>query len=235
MNKLFLVKSHANIDFLRSWGLRHQLWRPKADFGYVIHGLLNILFRGFPPNSFYFDQVSGDLHFYTRFNKDHLDQHLARKNREACNGLGFLSSCRGYDVSDISLLIENNQKHSFQIQIPPIQHQSHTRREMDVFSAAQGSRQERQDAYTTWIVNRLTNSGLCDVQIDDVAIGQSKVLRKGARSLTSRTRDEVIFDLSVATFTGSFVTPEKQCFLRTLLNGVGKHKAFGFGMLLIKS
>lgn len=235
MDDLFLVKSHVDIEFLRSWGKRHQHLGPQNDFGYVIHAILEILFRKNRPQTFYFDSSNDNLYFYSNFSRAQLTKQLTKKNRAACCGLGLGNLCHDCEVLDITSMTAMDQQLSFQIKTSPTKRLTGSGREVDVFSVTDGSEQERHAAYKKWLHARILESGLGDVNIDDVAIEQHSVLRREKRIVDSKNRKKVVIDVPVALFTGTFTVHTRKCFLESLLNGIGRHKAFGFGMLMIKS
>jgi CRISPR system Cascade subunit CasE len=233
MDDLFLVKSHVDTEFLRSWGGRHQHLGPKNDFGYVIHAILELLFRKNRPQSFYFDRSNNSLYFYSTLSRAQLADQLINKNMAACFGLGLGSCGRDCEVNDITSLIAKNPQLSFQIQTSPIKRLTGSRREVDVFRAADGSEKDRHAEYEKWLHTRLGETGMGDVIIDDVVIEQHSVLRREKKLMDSNNRTKVVIDVPVALFTGTFTVRTRQCFLETLLKGIGRHKAFGLGMLLI--
>lgn len=231
MNDLFLIKSHVDIEYIQSWGRRHQHLVAHGDFGYVIHALLEMLFRKHRPNSFYFNNSCRSLYFYTYLNELQIEQQLSDRNKPALSGLGLAKLNHECEIINITSTIKANQNLSFQIQTSPTKRLTGSRAEVDVFSAKEGSEIERQFAYQDWLRSHLATSGVCEVNVESVAIKQHSVHRRESRSQHSGCRKKVVIDIPVATFTGKLKVDTSQCFLETLSRGVGRQKAFGFGML----
>lgn len=114
---------------------------------------------------------------------------------------------------------------------------SDTRRagaEVDVFLAAvervgSGTTLNRNQVYTEWIQGEMTRVG--GAQCTNVtvnAFGMSQLLRRDAK------RDPVQISRPDVVFEGALEVIEPEDFGRIMRRGVGRHRSFGFGMLLLR-
>lgn len=232
--KLFLVESRVDMCFLRSWGVRHGHLKVKNDFGYVIHAVLKILFRENHPQNFSFDQSKKKLYFYTKSDENQLALDLASKNRDVCSGLGLVNFGDGCVVTDVELLIPLDGNLNFHVLTFPTKRLTDSGREVDAFNSLDGGEQERSEAYKNWLLARFDASWSANVRIESVAIEQHSVLRRQQREVSRKERHEVVIHVPLVKFAGTFKAHTNQYFLDALLKGIGRHKAFGAGMLLIQ-
>lgn len=111
-------------------------------------------------------------------------------------------------------------------------------REMDAFLAAvagtaAGEGPSRSDAYRDWLARHLAESGADIEALTLQAFRLSQVHRRThpeagqARSLRRQVGPD-------ATFSGTLTVRDPEQFAALLARGVGRHRSFGFGMLLLR-
>ena len=106
-------------------------------------------------------------------------------------------------------------------------------REIDAFLSAvsgteQGEGPARADVYKDWLAHKFTEGGVEAHAMSMTAFSLSSVYRRGAGRRLSR---QIGPD---ATFTGVLTVRDSDRFSTLLERGVGRHRAFGFGMLLLR-
>lgn len=106
-------------------------------------------------------------------------------------------------------------------------------REVDAFLVSpEGS--NRGEVYAAWLRERTAEGGADLERAHLKAFRLASVSRrgkadeKGARTLRRQTGPE-------ATFIGVLTVRDPEAFARLLARGVGRHRAFGFGMLLLRA
>jgi CRISPR system Cascade subunit CasE len=105
-------------------------------------------------------------------------------------------------------------------------------REVDAFlTSPAGS--NRGEVYTAWLRERMADGGAQIERAHLKAFRLSRVSRRGSakedspRVLRQATGPE-------ATFTGILSVHDAEAFAGLLARGIGRHRAFGFGMLLLR-
>jgi len=87
---------------------------------------------------------------------------------------------------------------------------------------------DRADVYRNWLSRRLTEGGADVHALSMTAFALSPVYRRNAER---RLRPQKGPD---ATFGGTLTVRDPELFTALLARGVGRHRAFGFGMLLLR-
>jgi len=88
---------------------------------------------------------------------------------------------------------------------------------------------EREKVYTTWLKETIERS--CAVRCEKarlVAMKRSRLFRRGV------AKEAKFFDRPDVTFEGCLRVTDPEGFRDLLLRGIGRHRAFGFGMLLLR-
>lgn len=122
---------------------------------------------------------------------------------------------------------------------PVVRNQSgerQARREEDVYLARK--RQEpglqREEAYTDWLCAELRRRGGTEIEAVRVAAHRRiSVVRRTQRSSVSNRRHRMM-ERPVASFEGVLIITDSDAFQAALARGLGRHRAFGFGMLLLR-
>ena len=95
-----------------------------------------------------------------------------------------------------------------------------------------GDEVSRESVYAAWLAEMLARNGAATVESVGLAAYRSAVvLRRPA--MASGARRPVRLEGPDATFAGTLVVERTDAFASLLARGVGRHRAFGFGMLLL--
>jgi CRISPR system Cascade subunit CasE len=102
-------------------------------------------------------------------------------------------------------------------------------REIDAFIhatliAPEGARVDREAVYVGWLGRELQRHGACSLTAAEVVEFRRERMRRGRASLE---RPNVVLE-------GSLSVMDPAAFRALLIRGVGRHRAFGFGMILLR-
>ncbi|ODS53107.1 MAG: hypothetical protein ABS36_14290 [Acidobacteria bacterium SCN 69-37] len=103
-------------------------------------------------------------------------------------------------------------------------------RELDAFihsalNAPDGATVDREDVYVHWLKSQMERDGACSVKDASLAEFRRETMRRGGDAKLERPNAVMEGRLSVG-------VPAE--FRKLLIRGVGRHRAFGFGMLLVR-
>jgi CRISPR system Cascade subunit CasE len=100
------------------------------------------------------------------------------------------------------------------------------------FSVGSNGTLSREDVYRDWLTGRLADTTVCGVHVVQVriaALSRTRLVRRtqGAeRQAKTLERPDVHFE-------GDLIVEDGNAFIRLLARGVGRHKAFGFGAMMV--
>ncbi|TDP48790.1 type I-E CRISPR-associated protein Cas6/Cse3/CasE [Zavarzinia compransoris] len=106
--------------------------------------------------------------------------------------------------------------------------------EVDIFLARaeadrDGPKPDREDVYRQWLAAGLTQSGAALEQAALTGQRRTALLRRNAEGKRVAQRQQIDADLA-----GTLTVTEPEGFRRLVARGIGRHRAFGFGMLLLR-
>lgn len=248
---LFLLHSQPDAQLLAAWVARHHARHAhqNVDLGDAFHGLLRAAFGSFAPQPFrYLDERRGLL-AYTHLDPQAMAEQVALADPQAARtlGLGACAEHGGYRLRPFPSEWSVGQELGFEVRVRPTARSAVG--EQDVFlravtraGGAEGESVERQTIYTQWLHEHLSaREGmacqpwqgaveLLDVQLN--AFTRSKVVRRTQASEGQDRKGRVI-DGPDATLVGRLRVINSVAFAYLLARGIGRHRAFGFGMLLL--
>lgn len=118
--------------------------------------------------------------------------------------------------------LEANARVGFDMRVTPMRRRGAVERDAHDVEVLNGIQRNREESYLKWLSERL--AGVAD--IEDFRLVR---FRK-----TQGSRKGVKVHLSDATFHGTVSVKDRAGFLDLLKNGVGRGKAYGFGMVLLR-
>lgn len=229
---LSLLQCHPDSPRLAAWATRVGLATGGDDLGYALHALLFAVFGDAAPKPFrYFGDARGLL-AYTTQDTDALKLavQVAAPDVYAVLGLERFATRRFPDQW------LSGQRLGFELRVRPVVRTSQGR-ERDAFLAAidkqPDSELSREAVYVDWLRNELKRQGAAVLEYANLdAFRLSGSLRKGAA--TSGKRSVARVAGPDVLFTGELNVDDPVGFAALLSRGVGRHRAFGYGMLLLK-
>jgi len=239
---LHLLKLQPDMVRLGRWARDQRLLptRGDDDFGYALHALLAATFGELAPKPFVLrhgpdPQQPAALLAYSARGADALRDHAASFAEPDATG------AIGLDTLATKLMPERfaaARRLGFAVRVrPTVRTDRDGRRdavrEVDAFLAAvtglaPDGGPERSAVYQDWLAQRLRPGGaeLEELSLDSFRL--SDVLRRGkGRALLAQCGPD-------AAFSGVLRVTEPDAFADLLARGVGRHRAFGYGMILLR-
>ncbi|MBL8494441.1 MAG: type I-E CRISPR-associated protein Cas6/Cse3/CasE [Rhodocyclaceae bacterium] len=232
--KLTLMQCHPDPRRLAAWATRFGLTAGGDDLGYALHTLLATAFGEAAPKPFrHFGDTRGLL-AYTTEAAEHLEivAQTAAPEVHATLGLERLAT-RSFPTEWAT-----GRRLGFELRVRPVL-RTNEGRERDVFlatidkrGAAEGEL-SREAVYADWLAKELARDAAANierVQLEGFRLTAS--LRKGIAAEGKRPARRVAGP--DALFSGELTVGNPAGFAALLARGVGRHRAFGFGMLLLR-
>lgn len=238
---LHLLRLEPNAATLAQWATRNRLLSSDGDYGYALHALLAAAFGKQAPKPFRYLGGRQGLLAYATGELEELRLGAALATPDVARALGL-------DTLDGRLFPaawRSDQCLAFETRVRPVVRTADGR-ERDAFlhalgdspsaemAAEQSSIARRESIYAEWLSKQLAADGaavLVNAQMDSFAL--TRVLRRGGtgdngkRKTTQTAGPDVVFK-------GQLKVGDPQAFAGLLARGLGRHRAFGFGMLLLR-
>ena len=248
---LYLLHTQPDARLLAAWVARHHARhaRQSADLGDALHGLLRAAFGEHAPQPFrYLDERLGLL-AYTPLDAQAMAAQVALADPLAAQtlGLGACSSHGGYRLRPFPTRWAQGQTLGFEVRVRPTVRGAQGEQDAFLHAVAQAGGKEsgpveRAAVYAQWLREHLAvREGaprqpwqgaveVLDVQLS--AFARRKIVRRTQASVDQGRKGQAI-DGPDATLTGHLCIADPVAFAHLLARGVGRHRAFGFGMLLL--
>ncbi|MBE0474411.1 type I-E CRISPR-associated protein Cas6/Cse3/CasE [Rhodoferax sp.] len=238
---LYLLHTQPDPQRLAAWAARHRLLDSQGDLGYALHALLHAAFGEHAPQPFRYLDAEQGLLAYTRLNAAELTQRaaLADPDVSAALGLGQTLHHQGLSARKFPAQWAVGHVLGFDVRVRPIIREGKTGRERDAFLAAvekaAGAELERSEVYVQWLRDLLARQGgaeLVDARM--TRYQQLGVTRKSQKGGADDVRHSRLVGGPDAVLTGQLRVTTSQAFAQLLVNGLGRHRAFGFGLLMLR-
>lgn len=242
VESLYLLHAQPDPQRLAAWAARHRLLDSQGDLGYALHALLHAAFGEHAPQPFRYLDAEQGLLAYTRLSAAELAQltALADPDVAAALGLGQTLHHAGMSVRPFPSQWTSGHVLGFEVRVRPIIREGKTGRERDAFLAAieksEGSELDRSEVYVQWLRDLLARQG--GAELVDASVVRYQLLgvtRKSQKSSSDDARHSRLVSGPDAVLTGQLRVTDPQTFAQLLAGGVGRHRAFGFGLLLLRS
>lgn len=235
---LTLLRLRPDREALAIWAARHKLAPGGADLGYVWHAALKSVFGDLAPQPFV-DRLavqSDEVLGYVQAKPATLIER-ARSHSEdtlAARAIG-LDSVKANDLPEFW---HEGRQLSFEVRTRPVVRsrrapRSGTVDEVDVapYRAALDQSIGREQAYADWIASQLLREGAATLLSARMhAFRRTRVMR---RTGNSDGRRPVQIEGPDAWMRGRLRIDNPGAFDQLLRRGIGRHRAFGFGCLLV--
>ncbi len=238
---LYLMHTQPAPQRLAAWAARHRLLDKEGDLGYALHALLRAAFGEQASQPFRYLDAEQGLLAYTRLGATELAQRAALADPDAAAALGLGQTSRHGGMSVRSFPTQWAVGHAlgFEVRVRPIIREGKTGRERDAFLAAiekaAGQRLDRSQVYVQWLRDLLARQGGAELidasMIRYQLLGVTRKSQKGSADDVRRSR---LVGGPDAVLAGQLRVTDPQAFAQLLAQGVGRHRAFGFGLLLLR-
>jgi CRISPR system Cascade subunit CasE len=235
---LKLVRLQPDPVSLTAWGVRNNVLSPDGDDGYALHSLLTIVFGEQAPKPFRHLGGKQGLLAYTSAELESLRLGASLATPDAARALGL----QELDARPFPDTWKEGQILGFEVKVRPVV-RTKDGRERDVFLHAVGTatpasanenKVMRAEIYRDWLVKQFTAEGAAQIiRAHMEAFCLTRVLRKEGVRDDGKRKSRAVSGPS-AVFKGQLQVDNSAAFTRLLTRGVGRHRAFGFGMLLLK-
>lgn len=219
---------HLRLRQNRLWRLaiRH---RSDDDFDYVLHAGLSALLGDKRPSTFSSELGQQEMMSVLMYSP----HELSTLRTEAQNHADpdHYDICKWSECASKPLPSTWPEGHrlGFKVRVCPTVR--HDRSEQDVFLTREF--QTRDEAYTQWLTKKLEENGAHLEHAHLTKFQLRKMMRKHARVQQGVPRRKQFFHLPDAVLEGSLTVASSDKFNQLLARGIGRHRGFGFGMLLI--
>lgn len=246
--QLHLLYTRPDARLLAAWVARHHARheRQVSDLGNALHGLLRAAFGQAAPQPFrYLDEERGLL-AYTSLNAEEMSAQVALADPLAAQTLG-LGACAGHDGYRLRAFPTRwlaGQVLEFEVRVRPTVRGA--KGEQDAFlhavSQAQSEPLQREAVYAQWLHDHLAAregasredwQGAVDLEQVWLAGYQRLAIVRRSQALRGEARQAHVIDGPDALLRGRLRVLDPAAFARLLARGVGRHRSFGFGMLLL--
>jgi CRISPR system Cascade subunit CasE len=233
---LYLMHLRPNINRLLPWAQRQGLVpdRGQGDLGYAFHAALRAGFGDLAPQPFSYRANQGLLAYTREAEGVRLAGGIATPEVAEILGIDATSHSPGLLIRPFPKSWNVGQWLSFEVRVRPVVRKGH--KELDAFlSAAQHKPNDflsREEVYAQWLKRQFEPAADLD-EILMTEFSLSTVIRRTV-SNSEEGRLKRHIQGPQAVFTGVLKVRDSIEFAKLIERGIGRHRAFGFGMLLLK-
>jgi len=232
-----LLRLQPDAKALAVWATRHGVLSPDGDYGYALHGLLSAAFGEQAPKPFRYMGNKQGLLAYTLENLETLRLHASLATPDVARALGL----NELDARPFPSAWKEGQSLGFEVRVRPVI-RAKDGRERDAFLHAVdaipavegGGIAQRAVIYGDWLAKQFAVDGAAQIiqtQMEEFRL--TRVLHKASTGENGKRKSHAVTGPD-AVFKGQLQIGNPDAFARLLARGVGRHRAFGFGMLLLK-
>jgi CRISPR system Cascade subunit CasE len=242
MNLLYLMHCLPDPHRLTVWAARHGLLGPEDDLGYALHGLLSAAFGEHAPKPFSYRDTRAGLLAYTRLPAAELAElsSLASPDVAAALGLDAGPVSPGLNARPFPQSWRVGQELGFSVRVRPVQ-RAMDGRERDVFLAAADRAGAdtavlRETVYRQWLEQQLAAHGaarLLDARMTGFSLTNLMLRTQRTQDAEGGRTKRFVCGPDV-TFEGRLRVEDPVAFAGQVARGIGRYRAFGFGMLLLR-
>ena len=232
-----LLRLQPDTKALAVWATRHGVLSPDGDYGYALHGLLSAAFGEQAPKPFRYMGNKQGLLAYTLENLETLRLHASLATPDVARALGLDE----LDARPFPSAWKEGQALGFEVRVRPVIRAKDGRERdaflhaVDAIPAAEGDGiAQRAMIYGDWLAKQFAVDGAAQIiqaQMEEFRL--TRVLRKASTGENGKRKSHAVTGPD-AIFKGQLQVGNPDAFARLLARGVGRHRAFGFGMLLLK-
>lgn len=234
---LMLLHTVPDPIALTHWATRRRWLSPDGDLGYALHALLAEAFDGQPPTPFRYMNEQGLL-AYCDADENDLVRRIDKAPPETQRLLG-LDRLR---LKPFPIAWPGGKRLGFEVRIRPII-RTKAGRERDLYqyrmeqqTVKRGeSTPTRESIYRDWLDARLTAGNAADlVNATMHGFTLRQVVRRPQKSADDTQRKPQSVAGPDVLFRGELEVDNPTAFSELISRGIGRHRAFGYGMLLLR-
>lgn len=239
MTALNMIQMTPDMAAASRWAIEYNVVSAQGDdFGYAWHALMTAAFGGDAPKPFRVVEKSGRATSILAYSPKSAEELIDIARLEADPRVMKALGVEDMAGKKMPQAFSEGQNLGFEVRIRPIIRQSgEIKRERDAFLAAieraPDATIDRGQVYAEWLTDRLGAAGAAMLTARAEQIGFRKVMRRTQAGADGGRKPKLI-DGPEAIFTGTLAVKDADAFATALSNGIGRHKSFGYGMLLLK-
>ncbi|MFM0321944.1 type I-E CRISPR-associated protein Cas6/Cse3/CasE [Caballeronia glebae] len=229
------------------WASRQGGLPAGGDLGYALHAALHRVFGACAPKPFYYRDERAGLLAYTRNSAEELREAAALcAAPDLAEALGLDAGPRspGLGVRAFPLQWDAGRVLGFEVRVRPMRRVKVNDRkhgsERDAYREPEARREDEKDlaregVYTRWLAEQFETTGAAKLVEARMTRFQLTAVMRRTQAATQGDglRQSRTITGPDATFSGHLRVENTEAFARLLMRGVGRHRAFGFGMLLL--
>lgn len=223
------VDAPSLMRFAKDTGVLHD---HDEGFGYALHGWLGAMFSAHAPRPFRWLPARNEILGYSRSSKADLEDHART----------FASPQAWAALVEDSLASKPmpeewriGQRVQLEVLTCPVSRKDG--HEKDVFLRAldrQGAQSPpREDVYVEWFRRQWADAVRLE-HVELTGFSRRRLLRRSQRSAGNEPRHASAIERPTALFSAIAEIRDTGEFSRLLARGIGRHRAFGFGMVLLR-
>lgn len=231
-----LIHLRPMLNRLLPWAQRQGLIpdRGQGDLGYAFHAALKAAFGELAPQPFSFRSGQGLLAYTTQAEALHSAVAMATPDLADMLGLDATPQSPGLLIRPFPTSWKVGQLLSFEVRLRPVVRKDG--KELDAFLSAALRMPDavlsREAVYADWLKRQFEDvADLHEVRMTEFSL--SSVVRRAAPQAEGGRPKRPVQGPD-AVFTGILQVRDGAAFAALVARGIGRHRAFGFGMLLLK-
>jgi CRISPR system Cascade subunit CasE len=225
-----------NLNRLLPWAQRQGLVpdHGQGDLGYAFHAALRAAFADFAPQPFSYRTGHGLLAYTDKAEGMRAAVAMAAPDVAEMLGLDATPQGPGLLMRGFPIDWKRGQSLSFEVRVRPVVRKDD--KELDVFLSAAlrlpDAVLSREAVYTDWLKRQFEDvADLHELRMTEFSL--STVMRRSVQ-LADAGRPKRPVQGPDAVFTGVLQVRNGEGFAALVARGIGRHRAFGFGMLLLR-
>ena len=242
MSTLNLIHCQPDLRKLVPWAARQGWLPPGGDVGYALHAALGSAFGDRAPKPFYYRDERSGLLAYSACSADELREAASLANPEvaALLGLDAGRGSSGLSIRTFPTQWTEGRVLGFEVRVCPVirDKEGHQR---DAYCAALDRAEDketvqREPVYKEWLARQFIATGAAEVIEASMTRFQltTSLRRTKAAPGSDGKRTARHVGGPDAVFCGHLRVQDARAFASLIVRGVGRHRAFGFGMLRLK-
>lgn len=242
LKPLFLLHTRPDPQSLAMWAARHRSLDTQGDLGYALHALLHSAFGTYAPQPFRYIDADQGLLAYTQMSAAELTERAALADLDVASALGLAQTLNspGLSVRPFPTTWSPGHELGFEVRSRPVIREGKSGRERDAFLAAveksPGIVLDRSAVYFQWVHEALARQGGAELIGASVVRYQLLgVARRNQREGVDVVRQSRLVTGPDVVFSGTLRVKDSQAFSQLLAKGLGRHRAFGFGFVMLRS
>lgn len=231
-----LVHMRPKLNRLLPWAQRQGLIpdRGQGDLGYAFHAALKAAFADVAPQPFSFRSGQGLLAYTTQVEAMRAAVAMATPEVADMLGLDATPQSHGLLIRPFPTNWKVRQLLSFEVRVRPVVRQDD--KEIDAFLSAAKRMPDavlsRETVYADWLKRQFESvADLHEIRMTEFSL--STVVRRATIQAESGRPKRPVQGPD-AVFAGVLDVRDSAAFTALVARGIGRHRAFGFGMLLLK-